>query len=944
MQGAIYRKLTEVVERYSRERRPKRADWVKKLFEALNWRGEVFSIADDQDGYRLLVDDLPVVNILVEPPTEVERVYTALNRAYNQDVAWVIATDFKSLGLFGSYWISSPNDVTGALGFKAGVTDYLIDSHNLDYLTPEEVSRSRLNELYAAYTTRRRKIPIDLHLIDQMSLALEACHAPAVEADELIHKLINDLFLVRYLEDTGLLPLNERLSEIALTSSNAGFLAGLEKTFLSVKRRTGYSVLESAQLDALDGAPLRMLVQNLYGYPEWGIRYDFAAMSVDIMGRFYEKYLHLKAATHDFAVNTPSPHELSLFPPPSHELQDVRKEQGVYYTPRYMVDYILSKLIDRFDAVSSKPGKQLPTILDLSVGSGTFLSAAISHLQEDYRGAGVTLDSIVQHLIGLDNDYRAIEASRLNLTARLLTDDFQGLLPHLKLKAYDLLSGGPSSPELKSFLPAEGIDIIVGNPPYIPYETLLQRYDLEKLQANFVTAERRFDSYMFFLESALALLKPGGFCGIVVTSALLRAQAASTLRGLLTDQAEILEVIDFLDQQVFKGASTYVCIVLFRKKAPDSTPKQVMVAKLHSLSATPASQLAQISVASKDVVGGSEVYLASQPVGHTPWIFTNEIEREIQKTLLGISSKKLGDVADIRQGIKTGADPIFEVTAKPSQRNSSLYIINDSTELTIERGALLPLLRNRGLRRWSTQPNSFVIYLYDRKSGKALSWDSIETRFPHAARYLKAHQGKLEGRKSITHGRWWELVRPRCEAVFAKGPQLFTAELSLRPTFCLSTEEPCAILGSTGGGSCLLPTDPSYSISVLMTFLNSPISEWFLRLHTPMRTGGYLLLEQANLSKIPIPDFLTDQDSFLYVEAKRLTDRIVTILATGATKLSSENRREIEEYEKNINVLLFGASKLSATQADYIRAKVSLSRRVSAEKIVSDINTVGYAS
>ena len=186
------------------------------------------------------------------------------------------------------------------------------------------------------------------------------------------------------------------------------------------------------------------------------------------------------------------------------------------------------------------------------------------------------------------------------------------------------------------------------------------------------------------------------------------------------------------------------------------------------------------------------------------------------------------------------------------------------------------------------------------------------------------------------------LVRPRPDSVFARGPQLFTAELSLRPIVCMSTQSPCAILGSTGGGSCFLPSDLNYSPTALMAFLNSPIAEWFLRLHAPLRTGGYLLLEQGNLSRVPIPDFLADPRSFAQVEVNRLSQRILSILTAGTGKTSPENRREVEEYENNISVLLFGASNLSAAQADYIRAKVSVSRNASAKRIVSEINDPKY--
>src|SRR6185295_57931 len=128
MQAALYRRLNEIVDAFRTGSHSRTESWVRKLFEALDW-GEraTFSLRTEPGGFALEVDHCRVINVAVQSPNDGEAVYAALNRAYNQDVGWVIATDFRSLGLFGSYWVSFPHTVESALAFKIDYSEYLVE-------------------------------------------------------------------------------------------------------------------------------------------------------------------------------------------------------------------------------------------------------------------------------------------------------------------------------------------------------------------------------------------------------------------------------------------------------------------------------------------------------------------------------------------------------------------------------------------------------------------------------------------------------------------------------------------------------------------------------------------------------------------------------------------------------------------------------------------------
>lgn len=913
MQAALYRRLTEFLDRFAGERHVPRSTWVRRLFEALDW-GEraAFSIQKNSDvEFDLHVEGCPLLTVISSPPSAVEDVYRGLNRAYNRDVPWLVATDIQSLGLFGSYWMSFPHDISGALAWQLQADEYLLEAPKLNLLTPQEAVRNELDQLYEHFPLRPRRHPIDVHLVDRMSewrqRALEALGDPQKTDDRLIYRFINSLFLIRYLEDSALI--EDKLIGL-LELNRTDLIANLRAIFRSVRESVNYPTVRSSDLQRLEATPVKTLISELYAYRQWGVEYDFAAMSVDILGRFYEEYLRL---TPQRTVLTPRQRlSVSLFESPKQKLADIRQEKGIFYTPTFVVNYIVSNLVRRHEAAQRQTA---PRVVDLACGSGSFLVSVIGELAQRERWSADAADCV----IGLDSDERAIEAARFNLVAKCLSEELVTPIPDLRLHVYDLLRRGPESDVLKQVFGDRGIDIVVGNPPYISYERLAKDYDQKAIRRHFQLASQRTDSYMLFVEAALKVLRPGGFCGLVLPNVFLRSTSAGPLREWITKHADLLEIIDFHDQPVFQNVGVYVCVVLLRKKESNKAAPKILIGKVYQLSAMPATQLAKLGVSQQVENGTQEVFYTDSLNGTRPWLFRNPHEREILDTLNTASTPFSKSELEIYQGIKTGMDDVF-VLDSPEQMAAV------ESEITV------PFIRNRDLTRWFTRPKSRLIYTYDTATTLTMPWSRIEKKYTKCAKYLEARRAILEGRRSRVNEKWYELIRPRVQSVLTKSPKLFVAELTVRPRVTICDEENAAIAGGTGGGSVVLLPGKTYEQYSLAAFLNSSLVEWLARQAASVRRGGWILIEQSTLRDLPIPTFLADQTSFARSELTRLAREASAIIRQSSDLQSAVARQQLVSIEDQIDSLLMEAAGLTAQQGAYVRERVSAMRSRSTQR------------
>ena len=133
----------------------------------------------------------------------------------------------------------------------------------------------------------------------------------------------------------------------------------------------------------IDDKPLKDIIGSLY-YPD--CPYEFSVLSADILGQVYEQFLGK-------VIRLTDGHRAVV-----EEKPEVKKAGGVYYTPTYIVDYIVKNTVGKFLNPDSKieelrksQSKIVPNdissirILDPACGSGSFLIGAYQYLLDWHR-------------------------------------------------------------------------------------------------------------------------------------------------------------------------------------------------------------------------------------------------------------------------------------------------------------------------------------------------------------------------------------------------------------------------------------------------------------------------------------------------------------------------------------------------------------------------------
>ncbi len=157
-------------------------------------------------------------------------------------------------------------------------------------------------------------------------------------------------------------------------------------------------------------------------------------MPVEIMGQVYEQFLGK-------VVSVDPGHRVVI-----EEKPEVRKAGGVYYTPAYIVDYIVENTVGKLlEGKTPKQASKLK-ILDPACGSGSFLIGAYTYLLEWHRRWYINNASdkergkvlyegptgelqlttakkkeiLLNNLYGVDIDSQAVEVTKLSLLLKVL--------------------------------------------------------------------------------------------------------------------------------------------------------------------------------------------------------------------------------------------------------------------------------------------------------------------------------------------------------------------------------------------------------------------------------------------------------------------------------------------------------------------------------------------
>ena len=391
---------------------------------------------------------------------------------------------------------------------------------------------------------------------------------------------------------------------------------------------------------AIDDKPLKEIIKNLY-YPD--SPYEFSVLPADILGQVYEQFLGkvIRLTTGHHAVVEDKP--------------EVKKAGGVYYTPTYIVEYIVKNTVGKIlsgDAAKPLTPKQVARlrVLDPACGSGSFLIGAYQHLLDWHRdwyvkdGADkwtkgrspalyqsqegewrlTTMERkriLLNNIYGVDIDAQAVETTKLSLLLKVLEGEneqtisrqlkmFQErALPDLgnnikcgnSLIGPDFYSGdlfsarepqGHGSRQkdagddermrinpfdwntgFKEIMDGGGFDAVIGNPPY---GALFGDVEKRYLQTGYHSMVGKYDSYGFFIEKSLQLLRDGAILGYITPHTWLTVLEARSLRGLILENARVIEVVR-LPSKVFKSATVNTILsFLIRERKKELREKTII--------------------------------------------------------------------------------------------------------------------------------------------------------------------------------------------------------------------------------------------------------------------------------------------------------------------------------------------------------------------------------
>jgi type I restriction-modification system DNA methylase subunit len=588
--------------------------FIQPLFSALGWnvhdKNEV--TAEEQiSGDR--VDYGFYLNGRIKFYLEAKKLSADLNRedfakqairySWNKGVTWAVLTDFEGLIVFNA--LSPEKTLAGKKYLSFTHEEYLTRFDELWRLSKESFSEDILDKEAEKVGKKLQKISVT----ETLAKDLNDCRVILTEAfsqwndkvdphliDEGVQKLLNRLIFIRSAEDRKIEP--PTLTPLIHEYRASGKAGEISPYAAMVKKFRELDVIYNSNLfdehpfekwEEFSGATEKV-IDILHGKKNY-FEYDFSVIPADVLGNVYENYLghQLKKSKKEEAGG---------------KNLKKRKEQGIYYTPKFIVDYIvenaLGPVLDKCKSISDL---QKIKILDPACGSGSFLVAAMNFIIKKYEEFGAKPDGLLKiqilqnNIYGVDLDQQAVELARLNLL--LNTFDSQTKLPNLggNIKQGNSLISG-SDKELKEYfgknyrdkLPFNwqeqfpevflarhsvgdggkqgGFDCVIGNPPYIFARGGSFSED-EKMyySDHYKLIQYQLNTFLLFIEKGIDLLKESGGFGFIIPNNWLTINSFSTLREYLLKNTADLKIINAVDT-VFGQASVDTCVLVFKKDKP----------------------------------------------------------------------------------------------------------------------------------------------------------------------------------------------------------------------------------------------------------------------------------------------------------------------------------------------------------------------------------------
>jgi type I restriction-modification system DNA methylase subunit len=503
----------------------------------------------------------------------------AYSYAYYKRCAWAVLTNFETIEIINAE-SEAPYNQYSHMTIKCN--EFLDKFDDLWLLSKEGFEKGLLDKLAERFVRRPKRVTFDRQLLDDFTRFRDMLSKNIIklnqkkqlteeDLDESVQRILNRLIFIRNCEDRELeeKKLWEAKNEAKVWKKVKEVFAYYDKYYDSKLFTYDLNDPKKVHLcDTLDieDRVLRDILGDLYQTKDRSVSYDFKIIPANVLGTVYEQYLsHILKKTEKRAVLS--------------ENQTHRKEQGVYYTPTYVVDYIVKNTLGEL-LKGKKINVEQTKVLDPACGSGSFLTKAFDVLNEyylktdkDYNQTQLDLETgttfkrkvniLQNNIFGVDLDKQAVEISQLNLLLKIAEKKQQLPLLEQNIKCGnsliddEKLAGDKAfkwEEQFKKIMKEGRFDVVIGNPPYISYygSDAVKLTDEERtyFKNHYEIVKRdkeRLNAFCLFLEKGSKLLKDGGYLGFIVNKTLLVLPSYKNLRKYLIDNFKIVSIVPELD-------------------------------------------------------------------------------------------------------------------------------------------------------------------------------------------------------------------------------------------------------------------------------------------------------------------------------------------------------------------------------------------------------------
>ena len=488
---------------------------------------------------------------------------------------------------------------------------------------------------------------------------------------EKAQKIIDRIVFVCFAEDRGLLPDNILHQVIESSKTNVfggslwnalrGFFDAIDHGSTKLEIPNGYNgglFKTDNDLNTLEISDQALEAVTALG------GYNFTEdLSVTILGHIFEQSI---SDLEEIRAKADETGELGA------TTQNRRKKDGIFYTPDYIVRYIVDNSLgaylreaeEKFKAEFGLKGDitdknyakreqqayakyqdflQNVKVVDPACGSGAFLVYVFDYLLAENQRVGDILggtlfssddyvrDILRNNIYGVDLNEESVEITKLSLWLKTAQKGKKLTALDANIRCGNSLIDDPEiagkkafnwQTEFKDIFAQGGFDVVVGNPPYVATKQIA-KVDREYYWNEFADILfSEMDLYEIFAYKMLKIVvKENGFLGFITPDSYFTNTSFQYYRNYLLGHNEVKAIVDFPYRFFpFLDVNTETAIIIVQKKAPKNNSIQLSSIDkkevLHSKAINSGSLISTTKSKQVDIVSiyGSKIIINQDPV------------------------------------------------------------------------------------------------------------------------------------------------------------------------------------------------------------------------------------------------------------------------------------------------------------------------------------------